>query len=132
MYPFLRKQTVGVGIPAVLLGLSCFVNMAQAWQFRDLDTSAPKKRATSKLIDLIPTEQEFIAPVVDATELDELKAVASEPLPQETLPPENSVCLAQVDQQMLSSADGLVKEIDDKDLSAAIRRARLAQLRRRG
>ena len=84
----------------------------------------------SEMTYLAPSILQRLQELLPGKWVDELKAVASEPLPQDTLPRERSVSLAPVDQQMLSTAEGLVREIDDKELSEAIRRARLAQLRR--
>ena len=67
---------------AALLCACCFQGSAGAWQFRDVEDAPPKPmedESSSQLIDLIPTNQEFSAPIVSAAGKRE------EPAPPKTI-----------------------------------------------
>ena len=53
-----------------LLTMICsafFCSTASAWQFQDLDATQASEEATSQLIDLLPTDEQFVAPVVNSS-----------------------------------------------------------------
>ena len=69
---WLKRPLSGAIFVSSLIGLSYFLEPAAAWQFRDLDPTEDNalEVSPSDTVDLIRTNEEFIAPIIDASEFN--------------------------------------------------------------